>query len=330
MARLLQHVYRQAGRHVAGLALSWVCLSAGGAEPLQREVAITIDDLPTVAVAGDDDASRLELTADLLDALVSRQIPAIGFVNESKLYEDDQLLEGRAELLRRWLLADLELGNHSYSHPDLHRVTLEEFQQDVLRGEKVTRQLLAEFGREPRYFRHPFLHTGRSLDIRHRFEDFLGAHGYRVAPVSIDNSEWIFARAYVLAVEADDASLAARIGHDYVDYMLSMFDYYEGQSVELFDRNVAHVLLIHANSLNAAYLGQLADRLTERGYRFVSLDTALADAAYRSADSYTGPGGITWLHRWALTRKVDPATFSGEPTTPDYLLKAAGLPEHSY
>ena len=39
-----------------------------------------------------------------------------------------------------------------------------------------------------------------------------------------------------------------------------------------------------------------------RGYTFVPLEQALADSAYASADTYTGPAGITWLHRWALTR----------------------------
>lgn len=44
---------------------------------------------------------------------------------------------------------------------------------------------------------------------------------------------------------------------------------------------------------------------------------ALADPAYASPDTYPGPGGITWLHRWAITRGVDRAVFAGEPEAPD-------------
>lgn len=148
------------------------------------------------------------------------------------------------------------------------------------RGELILRPLLAVAGRQPRYFRHPFLHTGRSLATKQAFAAFLAAHGYRTAPVSIDNAEWIFARAYMLARQVHDTSLA--------------------------------------------------DRLAARGYDFISLDEALEDPAYRSDDTYTGPGGITSIHRWAITRDIDPSMFRGDPATPDYMRELAGLPEHAY
>lgn len=85
-----------------------------------------------------------------------------------------------------------------------------------------------------------------------------------------------------------------------------------------------------ASEWAADYIGRSADRLAERGYRFVSLDKALEDEAYRSADRYTGPAGITWIHRWALTQDVDPAMLQGEPTAPDYVLELAGLIDHNY
>lgn len=165
MTRFLQLVYRCAGHGKSACGLARACHAVVAAETLRRQVAVTVDDLPTVAVAGRGESGHLALSGGLLDALISRDIPAIGLVNGAKLYDGDRLLVDRAELLRRWLVAGLELGNHTYSHADWHRVSLKEFQSDVLRGEKVTRALLAEFGRQPRHFRHPFLHTGRSLDV---------------------------------------------------------------------------------------------------------------------------------------------------------------------
>jgi len=296
----------------------------------ERRVAVTFDDLPTVGLATDDDAAHRVMTLDLLSALANRRIPATGFVNEGKLFVDDERNDARTDLLQLWLAAGFDLGNHSYSHPDLHRVALDEYETDVLRGESVTRALLAEWDREPRYFRHPFLHTGRDLDTRHAFEAFLAEHGYRVAPVTIDNSEWIFARAYSLARQAADEALARRIGSAYVTYMVEVFAFYEDQSRQLFGRNIAHVLLLHANELNSRWFGPLADRLDSLGYEFITLGEALEDPAYASEDTYTGPGGITWLHRWAITRNVDPAMFEGEPRTPDYILELTRLPEHAY
>ena len=56
-----------------------------------------------------------------------------------------------------------------------------------------------------------------------------------------------------------------------------------------------------------------------RGYAFVRLEQALEDPAYASADTYTGPAGITWLHRWAMTQGKRGAIFAGEPTVPDWV-----------
>jgi len=176
-------------------------------EPMRR-VAVTFDDLPTVNVADATDPGRRRMTLDLLKTISDRQIPAIGFVNETQLSDGGEIKNERVDLLRLWLAAGLDLGNHSYSHPDLHRVPLGEFKSDVLRGEETTRQLLAEQARQPEFFRHPFLHTGTDLETKRSLEAFLAEHGYRVAPVTIDNSEWIFARAFLLAKRAGDEVLA--------------------------------------------------------------------------------------------------------------------------
>lgn len=295
-----------------------------------RKVAVTFDDLPIVSQSPFSDAALEDLTARLVSAISAREIPAVGFVNEMRLYDDSVLNPDRVALLGQWLEAGLALGNHTYSHPDLHRVTLQAFQADVLRGEAVTRPLLGKYGRQLTWFRHPFLHTGTKLETKHAFESFLTEHGYRVAPVTIDNSEWIFARAFDIAMREGDRALAVRIGEDYVAYMLRMFAFYEAQAEAILGRRIPHVLLLHANQLNAHWFGPLADRLAVRQYSFVSLEAALDDPAYDSADAYTGPGGITWLHRWAITAGVDRRVFRGEPETPPYILELTGLREHYY
>lgn len=311
------------------LLSAWSAPGFAADEP-ERRMAISFDDLPVAATTSLDIRDRRDVTQNILQALTSRSVPAIGFVNESKLYADDKLDDAEVDLLRLWLSAGFELGNHSYSHPDLHRVSLAEFQADVERGDAVIRNLLAERGELAGYFRHPFLHTGRDLATKRALEAFLNDRGYAVAPVTIDSSEWIFGRAYDIALARQDDALAARIGADYVEYMLSMVAFYEDQSQQLFDRNIAHVLLVHTYQLNADWFGALADRLTAIGYEFITLDEALKDPAYASKDTYTGPGGITWIHRWAISRDVDRAMFRGEPETPQYIRELTEMPEHLY
>jgi peptidoglycan/xylan/chitin deacetylase (PgdA/CDA1 family) len=284
-------------------------------------VAVTFDDLPIAAAGSKTELTRRKITLRLLHALTERDIPAIGFVNEIGLLIDNEINDKRVDLLRLWLAAGMDLGNHSYSHPDLHQVSAAEFNENVVRGHMITKKLLAERGRVPEYFRHPYLHTGRSLEIQENVESFLHEQGYKVAPVTIDNSEWIFARAYDLAILDSDLELAERVGREYIDYMMKMLSFYEDQSRQLFERNISHVLLLHANLLNSVWFGSLADKMFEEGYTFVSLSKALEDPAYESADTYIGPLGLTWLHRWAITRQVDPAMLRGEPETPAYILQ---------
>jgi hypothetical protein len=102
--------------------------------------------------------------------------------------------------------------------------------------------------------------------------------------------------------------------------MLDVVAFYEDQSVQIVGERLPQTLLIHANALNADWLDELLDALAERGYRWVELEQAVAHPAYdQDISGYTGPGGITWLHRWAITQGMDGRIFRGEPTVPDWV-----------
>lgn len=288
----------------------------------QRAIAVTFDDLPE-APPGVHDLKTLEaINRKLVRAITDHKVPAIGFVNEGKLYnKDGREIAPRTRMLKLWLEAGLELGNHTYSHPDLFTTPLEQFQKDVLRGEDVTRTLLAQIGKKPRYFRHPFLHTGPNLETRLAFEKFLAEHGYRIAPVTVDNNEYIFAAVYADALAKNDPATMKRVGEAYVPYMEAMLELYEKHSVSLFGRDIKQTLLLHGNALNADYFGALAQMMKRRGYRFVSLEEALTDKAYGSEDRYAGRAGMSWLQRWAITRQHKPTMelFKLEPDVPDFI-----------
>src|SRR5262245_20355544 len=210
--------------------------------PPHREVAVTFDDLPVVNSRKDIGTWRA-VTTSLLRTFATNKIPVIGFVNERNLLVADKRDEARVQLLRLWLDAGLELGNHTFSHPSLYSTPLEEFENDVIRGEEVTRKLLAEKGKKLRYFRHPFLNTGRSLEVKRSFESFLAGRGYTIAPVSFDNSDWIFARAYDNARDANNREGMKQVADAYVPYMEQKVDYWERQSTALFGREIKQVLL---------------------------------------------------------------------------------------
>jgi peptidoglycan/xylan/chitin deacetylase (PgdA/CDA1 family) len=288
-----------------------------------RTVAVTIDDLPVVSTRKDL-KTRREITKKLLAHITRAKVPAIGFVNENKLYADDRRDEAQVDLLRAWLDAGLELGNHTYSHVNIANVPLADYKANILKGEIVTKELLAAKNRKIRYFRHPFLWTGLSLEVKNELGAFLREHGYEIAPVTIDNSDWIFASAYDKAFDKGDKKLMREIGAAYVPYLEAKTEYWERQSVKIFGREVSQTLLLHANFINSDYFDDIARMYKKRGYRFVALEEALKDEAYRLPDTFVRRNGISWLHRWALEKGRE-NVLADEPKTPDFVLKAAGV-----
>ena len=304
------------------LLLAAIVISAQQPAKPDRRIAVTMDDLPLVSGAQDEQV-RERFVLDLLEAIQRQQLPVIGFVNEGKLKSDGQESPKRVGYLRQWFAAGLELGNHTDSHIDLHQAPVEDFERAILNGEAVTRSLRPATSKPPYYFRHPFLHTGTSKEVRDRIDAFLKKHGYVVAPVTIDNSDYIFAAAYDRAVLKQDETQQRRIIEAYLKYMDAVFSYYEKQSVAIAGSEIPQTLLLHANALNGRALDSLAIMLRGRGYRFIRLGEALADPVYRMKDAYYGPGGISWLHRWALTQGKDKSIFAGEPAVPAWIEEAA-------
>lgn len=287
-----------------------------------REIAITFDDLPAVSVVQGEPASLAGFTDRLLAVLTANKVPVVGFVNEGKLaVRGEGLVEQRLRigLLQKWVDAGFELGNHTYSHRSLNELPIEEFEGDVERGEPVTAALMARSGRSLRYFRHPFLHVGLDLKKRLAFEAWLAKRGYTIAPVTIDNDDYIFAAVYAFALRSGDHETATRVAAAYLAYMETVFQFNEDLAQGLFNRPIRAVLLLHANELNADHSGEVFALLRRRGYDFVTLSRALEDPAYLSPDHYVGRFGISWIHHWEQSMG---RPRSGSPDPPAWVFEA--------
>lgn len=295
---------------------------AGPVAAQQRTVAVTFDDLPYQA-ADDadlcDPAKAMSMTHDFVDMLRPLDTHAAVFVNEGKVCAErrDELLP---EILGVWLDAGLDLGNHTASHINIHRNTVEAYLADVDAGAPVSRAVLGERGETLKYFRHPYLFTGETPEKKAAIAGGLAERGYTVAPVTIDNNDWMFAAVYRQAEAAGDEALKTRIGEAYVAHMTAALDHFEPYSAELTGgREPAQVLLLHANSLNRDWYPQIHALYLARGYRFVSLEEALADPIYSHADGYVRAAGISWLHRWTQT---DGRPIRWEPEPPQWIRDA--------
>src|ERR1700753_3131921 len=176
----------------------------GDAGGQQKEIAVTMDDLPL-------NGPRIELARlrAMTDKLVSgfkrHQMPVVGFVNESLLYVPGET-DARIALLKTWSDGGVELGNHTFSHLGFKTASLADYEDDFVRGESVTNMLLKAKGQRARYFRHPFLQMGATPELEKSFEEFIAARGYRIAPVTVDTMGWMFLAAYEHARARGDAA----------------------------------------------------------------------------------------------------------------------------
>ena len=305
--------------------LVWLVAATGGLQArtqpppsTSRAIAMTFDDLPGVLARPTAD-SLADINRRLLATLRISAVPAIGFVNEGRLDVDGERDE-RTAILRSWLDAGMALGNHSYNHEGFNDAALADYEADVLRGERVTRPLLEGQGKSLVWYRHPFNQTGPTLDAKTRFEAFAREHGYRIAPFTVEASDYLFTKFYERALSDRKQSQADRVMTEYLRFQDLKMDWAQAFSVETFGREIPQVLLCHVNRINADAMPELLRRLRARGYEFITLDRAAQDPAYQTADDYVGRNGVSWLHRWRVALNLAPR-LDGEPDPPQWVLE---------
>lgn len=282
-----------------------------------------MDDLPVVTNGIEDYTHRLDITHQLIAVFTSHHIPAIGYVNEGKLYHNRQLDSMEVQLLELWLTNGLELGNHTYSHLNYHEVPFGVFTENILQGELIIKPLAAKYDSKVRYFRHPYLRSGKRHSQSDSLQHFLNSHQYTEAPVTLDNDDYLFAAAFAKAYQKKDSALMHTIGESYLQHMEAKLIYYEKQSVALFERSISQILLIHASLLNANYANELILMYQRHGYLFTSQTEVLTDPVYRETITKFGDWGISWIDRWALSRGKRGDFFKDDPETPAYIRKLA-------
>jgi peptidoglycan/xylan/chitin deacetylase (PgdA/CDA1 family) len=303
------------------LAAVATCVSAH-ARP--AEVALTFDDVPGATLI-ENQAYVDRINIELLAQLRKNQLSATGFVSEGKLNELNRRHQIRN--LRRWLAAGMELGNHTYSHESPNTLGARAYIADIARGGRVTGKLLQRRHRHLRWFRHPYLETGSPPAVREQIDHWLTAHGYQIAPVTMNAEDWEFAAVYDDAVARHDEARRKLIRQQYLVHLERSIAWDRRAAKALFGRDIAYVLLLHATRLSADCMGEVAALLRRDGLRSVTLTRAMRDPVYRLPDRYGGSDGIDWLERWSLQKGVD-LPWDDFPEVPAAIQQQYDLIEH--
>jgi peptidoglycan/xylan/chitin deacetylase (PgdA/CDA1 family) len=199
------------------------------------------------------------------------------------------------EVIGLWQRSGAVIGNHGHRHLSLSRVAVSEYTADVARADS----LLRLYSYPAKLFRHPFLHVGPDTLTANALARWLDAREYRVAPVTIDNNEWVYAQAYTKAIARRDSAMIRRLVPAYLEHIDQAFAFAESLSFRVVGEEIPQILLLHANELNRDHIEAVLAVISRRGYSFISLDTALSHPAYRRPTYYYGPWGISWVLRWS-------------------------------
>jgi peptidoglycan/xylan/chitin deacetylase (PgdA/CDA1 family) len=285
-------------------------------------VALTFDDLPKMGGGDCAQTEVLSVNQSILDTLDQFGAPAAAFVIPGTPCQGDGAASA-ASIARLWSSRGHAIGNHTDTHPDYNTLSIDAFLADAEAAHRALVPVLDSASQRERWFRPPLLHMGYNARRRIALDAWMFKRGYRLGVVTIDNQEWVFAAAYERMLKDGDAARAEAVADAYVAHIMESVAYHRALARRLFEREIPHVILLHANRLNADHLADVLDALKAGGAKFVRLETAAADPAYRSPDRYKGPRGLSWLLRWAEAKGVRAAP---EPREPEWIAEAARRP----
>jgi peptidoglycan/xylan/chitin deacetylase (PgdA/CDA1 family) len=263
------------------------CLVLGPPAAAAEPLLLTIDDLPLVSSQYFTRAEQARQFRAILDAIEKHGARGVFFANAERIRASDPPLLD--ELVRRGHL----VGNHTYSHPSLNDVSPAEYQADIARNDRE----LARWLKAPKYFRFTFLQTGITRPVRDGVARFLASQAYVAVPVTIDTDDWDYNLDYTRAVKRGASDAASAIATRYLEAVARSAATARSEARRKLGRDVAHVLLLHMNLLNADVLERLLASLAADGFSFAGPSEVLSDPLYALEDDYFGPQGLTWLDR---------------------------------
>jgi peptidoglycan/xylan/chitin deacetylase (PgdA/CDA1 family) len=249
---------------------------AGYVQAQSPQIAFTWDDLPAHSTLPAN-TTRVEIGRKITAAMKAAHLPPVyGFVNGVQ-FTNEPLSE---PMLREWREGGMLLGNHTWSHMDLNKRTVEDWEADVLKNEPVLEKYAA--GSDWHWLRYPFLSEGETPEKRAAARKFLAEHGYKIAAVTMSFSDYAYNDPYARCVAKKDDAGISQLKTEYLKMADAEIDYARGVAKAMYGRDIPYVLLMHVGALDAEMLPRLLDLYKARGFEFVSLEEAEKDPVYAS------------------------------------------------
>ncbi len=271
--------------------------SQAGSPPPQ--VAFTFDDLPAHGPLPPG-VARPAVVRSILATLKNEAMPPVyGFVNGFRVAQYPYQIG----ILKSWHAAGEPLGNHTWSHPELDKLSTAAYERNIARNEALLRAV------DPKgnwhWFRYPFLEEGNTVAKHDAVHAWLLTHGYRVGEVSMDFQDYLWNEPYARCMAKGNDAAVAQLHDTYLATAGEYIEVYRELAQRLYGRDVPYVLLMHVGAFDARMLPELIALFRQRGFVFTTLEAAMADPVYRANPQVATPGGSTFNEMVAATRHVE-------------------------
>jgi peptidoglycan/xylan/chitin deacetylase (PgdA/CDA1 family) len=265
------------------------------------KVALTFDDLPLNGILPTG-ITQVQIARDTVAVLEKHRIPpSYGFINANKLERSADA----AEALKVWAGAGHPLANHTYSHMDLTKNSVADFQREILLNEPVLQLLTAGDAKHDwRWFRYPFLHEGDTLEKRRAIRAFLAGNGYRIAQTTLDWEDYIWNSSYARCQDRKDEASIEWLVESYRTAARDFMRFQRANSRTVFGRDIHHVMLLHLGAFSSRILPELFEILDEEGYDVVTLEEAQKDPAYDFDPDFAEARGGTLIELSMQAKRI--------------------------
>ncbi len=261
-------------------------------------MAITFDDLPAHGPLPPGMA-RPEVVTSLLKTFKQENLPPIyGFVNGFRV----ERFPYQLHILQAWHNAGEPLGNHTWSHPELDKISASRYERDIARNEPLLREV--DPHGDWHWFRYPYLEEANTAAKHEAVRTWLKAHGYRVAEVSMDFQDYLWNEPYARCAAKHDTAAIEQLHDSYLQTAVVYIHVYRELARSLYGHDVPYILLMHAGAFDARMLPELIALFRSQGFQFVTLEQAMNDPVYRADPRVPTPGGSTFNEMVAETRHV--------------------------
>jgi peptidoglycan/xylan/chitin deacetylase (PgdA/CDA1 family) len=283
-------------------------------------VALTFDDLPVHGPLPPG-LTRDDIAKSIIRTLQDAHAPPIyGFVNAKRIDEDP----GSARVLQLWRDAGFPLGNHTFSHMDLHTNSVGAFEHDILINEPTLRAYMgdkeagadinADLRNDWHWLRYPFLREGDTPEKYHSVRTFLNEHGYKVAEVTLSFADYAYNDPYARCLAKSNSQAIEWLQQSYLSAAKEDLERGQEMSQQLFGRDIKHVMLLHIGGFETVMLPRLLDVLQQRGVKLITLPEAESDPAYAIEPDLPSNWSGTFLQQMMVAKHIPEPPRAEDPS----------------